>query len=893
VDTNQTLTNTSLTGQGSDSLAGDVERAELTGGAGGNNINALMFTVGVVVLRGEGGVDQLTAGPGNDTLIGGEGSDPMDGGAGDDTYLFEQDSSAGEIDSIIDASGTDTIDFSALPATEPVTANLAGGTATHGSRTVNIPAGTIETVIGTAGNDTIYGDSLDNLLIGSGGGDLIDGGTGNDTMIGGAGFDILLGNLGDDRYEFTVNGSANETDTVAEDPLAGNDGLDFSAGGSSATVFVNLSSATQNLAIFTNGEGGTVTVKVSTPGMAANFERVLGTSGNDIIIDNDAANTLSGGTGDDRYVFVNSANPDTVRDAGGRDSLDFSAVSTGMVIDLTITGAFVTGRAVSGNGSSFEVVIGGSSNDQITGNASGNYLDGGGGTDVVAGGEGNDTLVGGSGDDQLKGEGGDDTLLFPDFESSARDEVDGGTGTNTIDFSHLTGTARVSVDLGAASGAEMAAIRKFPSLPHRVIALTGGTIEVGVGTANNDTLTGSSANDTLRGLGGNDVLDGKGGNDLLDGGAGNDAFIFSTAVGIEHDTITDESGNDTLDFSAIADAVVADLWAQIIIASHGASSASSRLVAAFSTTTAADLENLIGGKNFDVLRGNASDNLIQGGDGADMLDGGEGADTLQGDAGGDTLVGGDGDDTYVFAPAATLNLDTLRESDGHAVAGTGLAGRGGSDTLDFSSFTTAVTFDLSLASNKLGLLIIRLQDNTNTDAPGNFENVIGSSTAANTLSGNEAGNRLVGGAAGDTLQGGDGNDLLIGGSGADNLIGGDGRDIAVGGDGAGDTISGDAGEDMLIGGVTIYDDLRIAQNRSIWSLFQSVWSLELNIASRVELLISGVGSGSSYRLAARSTVLADGLSDILNGDGTDDDWFFADAVDAVIGAGANSIRTEL
>jgi Ca2+-binding RTX toxin-like protein len=90
---NLTLTNTSLTGNGTDSLL-RIEKAELTGGIGKNIIDASAFTLGSVTLNGGLGSDTLRGGTGNDimqgevgsdVLAGGDGNDQLSGGSGYDT----------------------------------------------------------------------------------------------------------------------------------------------------------------------------------------------------------------------------------------------------------------------------------------------------------------------------------------------------------------------------------------------------------------------------------------------------------------------------------------------------------------------------------------------------------------------------------------------------------------------------------------------------------------------------------------------------------------------------------------------------------------------------------------------------------------------------------------
>jgi Ca2+-binding RTX toxin-like protein len=76
--------NGSLTGLGSDVLRrARIERAELTGRAGDNRIDASAFT-GRTWLRGGGGDDTLKGGSSTDLLLGGDGDEDLDGPAGRD-----------------------------------------------------------------------------------------------------------------------------------------------------------------------------------------------------------------------------------------------------------------------------------------------------------------------------------------------------------------------------------------------------------------------------------------------------------------------------------------------------------------------------------------------------------------------------------------------------------------------------------------------------------------------------------------------------------------------------------------------------------------------------------------------------------------------------------------
>ncbi len=111
-DVNFTLTNTSLTGLGTDMLT-SIEEASLTGGVGNNNLDASAFT-GNVTLSGGDGNDTLLGGGGNDALLGGNGTDSLVGGAGADTLIGgnDNDTLLGGLgdDFLIGGFGVDSLD---------------------------------------------------------------------------------------------------------------------------------------------------------------------------------------------------------------------------------------------------------------------------------------------------------------------------------------------------------------------------------------------------------------------------------------------------------------------------------------------------------------------------------------------------------------------------------------------------------------------------------------------------------------------------------------------------------------------------------------------------------------------------------------------------------------
>ncbi len=186
VDANQILTDTSLTGLGTDVLNG-FERAVLTGGAAANQLNASAFTK-VAVLIGLGGNDTLTGGSGADSISGGDGNDSLLGNNSNDTL------NGGANDDFVD---------------------------------------------GGAGNDVLFGDDGNDSLLGGLGNDGLNGGLGNDTLKGDTGNDTVLGGAGVDQL---FGGTENDLliGEADRDSLTGDDGADSLSGGTGKNTFIDV-----------------------------------------------------------------------------------------------------------------------------------------------------------------------------------------------------------------------------------------------------------------------------------------------------------------------------------------------------------------------------------------------------------------------------------------------------------------------------------------------------------------------------------------------------------------------------------------------------------------------------------------------------------------------------
>ncbi len=338
------------------------------GGNGNDTIRAASSVSMGVKFDGGDGSDLLVGGAGNDTLIGGIGSDWLDGGGGsnslaggvgDDVYAFG-DTTTNQIDTVNELAdeGTDLLRFNTL--TTAVTVNLTSDTlATMLHRIVKTgaagQAANFENVNGGFGNDNITGNAMRNVIYGNGGNDTLnggdsndqlDGGAGNDLLIGGNGDDILSGGAGDnylqgnagndildggDGYATLVGGtgddayyffaaSFNQVFTVVEQAGEGNDTLNFAGMTTAVTADLTSDSRLATMAFRIVQVGGS--------GQAANFENVIGGSGNDQMTGNSANNILRGNGGDDTLIggdgndiLLGGAGNDTLKGVSGRNIL--------------------------------------------------------------------------------------------------------------------------------------------------------------------------------------------------------------------------------------------------------------------------------------------------------------------------------------------------------------------------------------------------------------------------------------------------------------------------------------------------------------------------------------------------------------------------------------------
>ena len=241
-----------------------------------------------------------------------------------------------------------------------------------------------DTITGCAGNDKLNGNDDNDKLCGEDGVDELHGGEGDDQLDGGAGDDFLYGDAGDDTYGFSSDTWG--ADKISEDSGKGTDTLNFSEVTSGLTVVVRASNGQEDSGItVTNGDGNSVKgwsdtgaqigaqhIEVIVSGRGANSYGLHEGWGKELIIDDskgshgtldlsgipegksltitispadtshpdarnkvvvsDGTNTataydienLSGGQGNNTYVFKNGGVIPGTLDVSGQVTLDYS-----------------------------------------------------------------------------------------------------------------------------------------------------------------------------------------------------------------------------------------------------------------------------------------------------------------------------------------------------------------------------------------------------------------------------------------------------------------------------------------------------------------------------------------------------------------------------------------
>lgn len=789
--------------------------------------------------------NRLEAKGGNDTLNGGMGEDMMVGGSGDDLYLVDN---VG--DTVIEAlnEGIDTVRAS---VSYTLSDNVEHLTLT-GSSSINAT-----------------GNALDNTLIGNSGNNVLDAKEGADTMIGGKGDDVYIVDSSADivteyadegidtirssvtrTLEATVenlvltataaiDGTGNAMGNIlignsAANVLDGQAGSDAMAGyaGDDTYIVDNVGDTVYESA----GAGDDHVIASVTYTLSDNVERLTlvgtdvidatGNTLNNTLIGNSADNvldgqagsdTMMGGMGDDTYIVDNAA--DTVTEALN-EGIDTIYSSVSYVLPENV-------ENITLNGSDNTSATGNELNNVMIGNSANNVLDGKAGIDTMSGGAGDDTYyVDNTADivSELADEGIDTirssvtrtledtvenlTLTGSDAINAIGNAMDniliGNVADNILD-------AQAGMDtMGGGSGNDTyivdnvgdSVVEEMDAGDDHVISNVTYTLSENVerltlvGTDAIDG-TGNVLDNTLIGNSAANILDGKEGIDTMIGGAGDDIYVIDASA----DTVLENlsEGIDTI-YTTVS-YVLPENVENLILIGDG------------------DING--GGNGLDnTLIGNSANNYISGGGGADLIDAKEGNDTLEGGIGDDTLIGGAGNDSFIYnlgndldAISDTEGEDTLHftagfsldnvalrvaETEGVLIAHVRVLNAGGCEIADQG-------FDFTVSKDAQGNYVSPIEHFSFSDGSiKTFDDLLiktQTTYATNkqtTIITGRNDDIIYANSRSNAIYSGTGNDIVYAASGGDQIYG-QGGDDALYGNIGNDTIDGGCGSDILSG----------------------------------------------------------------------------------------------
>jgi Ca2+-binding RTX toxin-like protein len=377
---------------------------DITATGGGNNTinfsdspDPIVATIGTTTTTvsevGDDGTVTFTGSEG--TYVG-----TIIGTTGDDTYI---DQTTIETLFIIDVGGNN---YAVLDPSSTIDITATGGGSntidfsTSGDPVVANVGATITTVEEVGDDGSVIFTGSEGSYVGA-----VIGTSGDDTFIDSTTNDQLWdGGAGDDIFDAQPSSSI----TIIEDSSGGTDTLRLDR--AFFAVDANLQAG-----IVIDANGNQVFVVDRQGNLSASIENMSGTAFSDVIRGTDGDNVLfgvggndifDGGAGNDIFIPVLGGSV-AIFDAAGNDTIDYSAASRGINLDLSRSnGSMQTIDSVGSTLALFgeiENAVGTSHDDSITGGSANNILVGQDGNDRLLGQSGHDVLIGGAGDDEING----------------------------------------------------------------------------------------------------------------------------------------------------------------------------------------------------------------------------------------------------------------------------------------------------------------------------------------------------------------------------------------------------------------------------------------------------------------------------------------------------------
>jgi Ca2+-binding RTX toxin-like protein len=695
---------------------------------------------------------------------------------------------------------------------------------------------------------TTWSDWLSNI-------ESIEGTAGDDTFIGGDGDDYFMGWAGADDF---TGGNGMDTVSYEEDPNA-------------VTVLLGDGTATdgwgntESLSSIEGIEGSAYDDELRGNAVA---NRINGNDGNDQLYGGGGEDTLSGDAGNDIFfvqstphggtVYDGGDDTDTLQIASGVDFspvsavIDIEAVSIGTGSPVSVQSGLITNKTwdiqsytdsagfaalavIMAPGDSLDLtgltfsswetgdaitVLGSTASDVIQGSSQVDSISGGDSNDMIFGNCGNDVLIGGAGSDQLNGDAGNDLIMaYGGLDTStgvnSSDQISGGDGEDT-----LTDTASVDFSTMTITGIEVIAIPEYQQFTfahtqvhEHAYAFIGSadTSAYFLGTLGDDTLNlsnldvtnmlghftaelgdgddvfygsamadsvdagpgddflmGFDGNDTLMGGPGQDFLQGLNGDDNLTGGDGADRFVYSYGAAINLST----AGDEITDFQPNTDMIhltgdLADtplLWFDTVVVGGVADDQPILVYDSQANVLYYDEKPQDADPNWQGVVATLSGGSLA------MMDVFAENQTITNQAGGLNWAGDDNDNTYAGTAADERLFGDGGDDD--------LSGGGGWDFLiggeGVDSYDGGADADTIGFSYDADGVTVNLDDGTAIDGWGNaetfsnIENAVGSAYD-DVLIGDSGQNMLNGSGGADYLSGMDGMDMLSGGQGSDTF----------------------------------------------------------------------------------------------------------------------------
>ncbi|SIO34289.1 calcium-binding protein, partial [Halodesulfovibrio marinisediminis] len=819
----------------------------------------------------------------------------VNAGSGNDTMI-----AGGAAEKFVGGDGIDTVSYAASSA--PVEVDLSDGQKEKGGAAEGDTLSSIEAVIGSDGNDILIGNSKagnNQFLEGGDGSDIITGGAGNDLLVGGSTTDAVKGDL--ENILGNLDGSNSDVKAlrryVDQNQKAEGDTI---KAGSGNDVVIDL--AGDNYI-----EGG------------HGADTIITGSGNDVVLGGTSVGLTADNIATARAEMNSATDANAVKVAGDKFKHTFSKDNAADGGDTIYSG---DGHDLVFGGNGDDEIHAGLGNDYVKGGAGNDHIFGDDGHDVLYGGKASDTLEGGLGDDLFIGGDGADHFYGGTKEGDSGTDTVSYEGKNAVtvnlsDSSQSTGVAKGdtfngiekiigsskndTLEIGEdkpftvtisklANGVEHFVVTdgsgktvieasdfeniRFTEATNVTVVGTTEASGVNVFTAENkqvhvsveahehSKLTITTGNE-------DDVIDLSGPSSVssaqvtINAGTGDDTMLAGSATETFNGGLNDEVG-DTVSYAASDSAVRVDLLdvkdneTNAVKADGIADKKGSGGEAEGDTYTG--IENLIGSKHADTLKGDSEANDISGGLGSDTIEGRGGDDVLHG-GNEPTVAAGDSDPLElitdgsfdILSEGARPNTWThVRPSEeSHWKAMNGDAKQNGkaevvndhnnnfveidvagktdalsqtivtNDKTEYVLTFRAVTRETSSNVESNELLIVRIGDEEYVLTPKagsthggwqnyslRFKGAEGEEATTITFTEDVVQGRSENGiflddvsvrAVDDTISGGAGNDTIYGEGGHDILNGGLDSDIVIGGDGD-DFLVGGAGADHLIGG---------------------------------------------------------------------------------------------